>query len=199
VFDLFVAWMSQAPKAAAGGATDLWNAGQENFEEMYKNTWRGAMVEAALHSNRKAFDEIMCQFAQAHPSWFEGEHADLLKAAVEFDLLTRPYAYVNTPLEVGVELEHLTLVETDGQTFIVDAPFDLAAINKCLRTSNELPVELLAPNPSRITIDHARGQIFRMPFKRDEDHHQFCHQFVTEIGNSLPVCALKKSDPVLST
>lgn len=191
VFDRFVEWMEQAGKS---GATDVWNAGKENFEEMYKNTWRGAMVEAALHTHRKAFDQLMCQFAEAHPAWFQGEHANLLHAAVEFDLLSRPFAYVNTPLEIGIELKYLRLIETDGQAFTVESPFDFAAINQCLRTTSELPMELLAPKPSLITVDHDRGQIFRMPFKRDEDHHQFCHQFVTEIGNSLPVCSLKQTD-----
>ena len=194
VFDRFVEWMEVSPK---GGAADLWNEGRQNFEEMYKNTWRGAMVEAALHGHRKAFDAIIAEFAEANAHWFAGEHCDLLKAAVEFDLVTRPYAYANTPLELGVELEYLKLADTEGQTFVVESPFDFAKINRHLRTMSDLPNEAIQPRLSSITVDHARGQIFRMPFKRDEDHHQFCHQFVTEIGNSLPVCSIRQGEPAV--
>jgi len=195
VFDRFVEWMEDAPK---NGAVNLWNEGRENFEEMYKNTWRGAMVEAALHGHRKEFDQIVKQFAEANPRWFEGERSHLLNSAVEFDLLTRPYAYANTPPGVGVDLEFLKILEVDEFKFVVESPFDFAAINHSLRTAGEFPPELLAPKTSIVTIDHARGQIFRMPHKRVEDHHQFCHQFVTEIGNSLPVCEVCQGEQASS-
>lgn len=191
VFDKFLKWMEEAP---SNQASKIWNDGKDNFEEMYKNTWRGAMVEAALHGHRKDFDQMAQQFSIHNESWFEGDHTHLIQAAIEFDLLTRPYAYANTPVEVTIELNHLTVEEIAGQKLVIHSPFNFAKISQSLRTSNSLPPENLEPSPSTIVIDHARGQIFRMPFKRDEDHHQFCHQFVTEIGNSLPTCELQRTD-----
>ena len=79
----------------------------------------------------------------------------------------------------------------------------IAALTICgLLVIEEAGVAFMIPpnalsEPTEITIDHRRGQIFRMPYKRDEDHFQFCHQFVTEIGNNLPIWNTAPTDSVV--
>ena len=166
---------------------DLWHRGRRNFEEMYKDTWRGALVESALHSARKDFDEMLLQFAEVSTDLFGGEHADLLRASIEFDILSRPFAYANTPTDVEVDLRSLEIVEKDDHAMLVNCPYDFPLISQELATQGTIDVTKLNRQPRKIRIDHKRGQIFRMPYRRDEDHHHFCHQFVTEIVNHIPV------------
>lgn len=184
LFDRFVAWMADAE---SNRVVDLWHRGQGNFEEMYKFTWRGAVVESVLHSGRSDFDAMMMQFANSMSDLFSGDHQALLEASVEFDILSRPYAYANTPFAHGAELRHIEVIEESGRERTVRAPFNFVEIHRQLASRGCVSDELLQPEAVEIAIDHRRGQIFRMPYRRDEDHFQFCHQFVTEIGNNLPL------------
>jgi hypothetical protein len=184
LFDHFVVWIGSAKE---NPLVEVWRRGSDNIEDMYKNTWRGAVVEAALHTSRLEFDRMLASFAESLLENVGPEHADLIQAAVEFDILSRPYAYANTPFKIGNTLSRLQFAEESKRSHVVDSPYDFPQIAAALSQGDDLHLSDVEPRPTRIQIDHARGQIFRMPYKRAEDHHQFCHQFVTEIGNSLPL------------
>ena len=184
IFDRFIGSMETA---SINPIVDLWKQGGQNFEDMYKYTWRGAVVESVLHGNRTEFDVMLTQFVSSISELIDDEYSDLLSAAVEFDILNRPYAFANTPVEIGIDPTYLKIVDQGDRTLTVNSPFNFPAISEKLVTLGSVDRSTLQPDPVQIRLDHKRGQIFRMPYRRDEDHHQFCHQFVAEIGNHLPV------------
>ena len=130
---------------------------------------------------------MLTQFVSSISELIDDEYSDLLSAAVEFDILNRPYAFANTPVEIGIDPTYLKIVDQGDRTLTVNSPFNFPAISEKLVTLGSVDRSTLQPDPVQIRLDHKRGQIFRMPYRRDEDHHQFCHQFVAEIGNHLPV------------
>src|SRR5207249_3412853 len=87
-------------------------------------SWPGHLVEAALHLRRE-FDETLRQFVHAHDELFGGAHAELLAAAVDFDLLARPYVYRNTSLSLNTKPEVLEIIEVRPRGWLVESPYDI--------------------------------------------------------------------------
>ncbi len=183
MFDRFVAWMQTA---ANNGITDLWREGETSFESMYKFTWRGAIVEAAMHRCRTEFNNMLLNFAAESVIWTESRFAELIRAAVEFDILARPYAYANTPTDYAVELEAVSVSDSSDRSYHVSLPFDIPRIVQHIEKTGSLEGKVGTASTTILSIDHRKRQFLRMPNKHDTDHHQFCHKFVTEIGNYLP-------------
>jgi radical SAM superfamily enzyme YgiQ (UPF0313 family) len=186
LFDEFVAFMN----GSSGGdaITKLWHHGAARLEELIKFDWLGEIAYACLHSQRRDFDLLLQAFLAAHPDWRPAEHARLLGAAFEFDLLNRPYPYLHTPFEVGVPLGHLSVHERQRGIWVVDSPFDFPAIIAAAKTRDGLDPTDLAARPTRITINHRCRQVFQLPGKSAREIHWHMHQTVREIGHFEPAC-----------
>jgi hypothetical protein len=90
VLDEFVAWMRTVQ---GNRIADLWHDGEEHFEQTYKYLWRGEFAFAALHRNRHDFNRLLQSFTSEvfdRLTGIDADIADLLHAAVEFDVLGRP-------------------------------------------------------------------------------------------------------------
>jgi hypothetical protein len=182
VVDGFARWIQTAP---GGPVVDRWREGAEHFEHMHHYLWRGGLAHAVLHSDRRDFDRLLSSFVNERAEWLAGTSPatrDLLRAAFEFDLLSRPYVFFQTPLEVGVELEMLRVVERKRGLWTVESPCDFPALIRDLRTRGRLEVPA-RPEPCAITIDHRKGQVFRLPEKSEDEHHWHCHEIVREVGH----------------
>jgi hypothetical protein len=182
VLDAFAAFIQAAP---AGPVADHWREGQRHFEQMYRWLWRGALAERVLHTHRADFDALLQSFVRGHPEWFAGGppgRERLFRAALEFDLLSRPYVFVQTPLDVAADLRELRVVARDRHTWTVESPFDFPAVIRALRLGEGLPDGLPAGR-FEIRIDHREGQVFRMPAKSAEEHLWHCHEIAREISH----------------
>lgn len=186
VFDRFTTWM-QAQSSSP--VVQLWRRGQRHFEDMIKYSWRGAMVEAALHDMRGECDALFFAFGAMLREAFVGHgepwQVDLLAAVTEADLLARPYMYVNTPCGCATPLERLHIDEVTTSGYRVESPYDFARITRAIEHGEPLDSDALHAGRFRQQIDHSRGLIFRMPNKPDDDHRLYAFQFHREIGNHL--------------
>jgi radical SAM superfamily enzyme YgiQ (UPF0313 family) len=181
VVDAFWRWLPAAPD---GPVVRRWREGCEQFEQLGHHRWRGALVHAVLHADRLDFDRLLSSFVMERAEWLAGTSPaarSLLRAAFEFDLVSRPYVFFQTPLEVGVELEALRVVERKRGLWTVESPFDFPAAIRELRTRGGLSAPP-RPEPCAITIDHRKGQVFRMPKSADE-HYWHCYEIAREIGH----------------
>lgn len=177
----FADWMD---RGADDPVSALWQDGKVRFEKMSKNTWRGAVGYAALHTHREAFDQLLTGFADHHPEWFgqPGPNGELLRAALEFDLLSRPYLYLQTPLAVHVDLTRLAIVGRRRSLWVVASPYDFAAMLPLLRGGRPLPPALIEPAPVTLAIDHRLGLSFHRPDHPEIQYHWSCYQSVLEVG-----------------
>ena len=169
VLDDFVTWMKTASR---NHIVDLWRDGEEHFEQTYKYPWRGAMAIDVLHRHRQDFDVLLESFTSDlldRVTGVHGNHADLVRAAVEFDLLARPYVYVQTPMKLGVALKQLRISEQRRGIFTIESPFDFAAIVGAVKNNGEINARLLEKGKFEITIDHRPGQVL-LPSTRSEEH-----------------------------
>ena len=113
---------------------------------------------------RTEFDEFLLRFLAGNPDLFGGPFADTM-AAVEFDMLTRPYVYRNTPLS---STSHLRRLLQEGE-----------------RTAPLM-------EPAVIAIDHEPGQIYRIVRRTQKEYSDECRLFVLEMaitirpGGTLP-------------
>jgi hypothetical protein len=180
--DAFAGWIQNAP---GGPVADHWRGGEQHFEHMYRWLWRGALAEKVLHSDRADFDRLLDSFVRERADWFasgSSERNALLRAAFDFDLLSRPYVFFQTPPELGVELEVLRLAGRSRHVWTVESPFDFPALIQGLRVGRGQEVP---PRPGRfeIIVDHRPGQVFRLPAKAEDEHLWHCHEIVREIAH----------------
>ncbi len=168
LLDEFVAWMRTA---SGNHIVDLWRDGEEHFEQTNKYVWRGSLAFAVLHRNRQDFDRLLQSFmseqlerlTRAH-----GDQADLVQAAVECDLLTRPYVYVQTPMESDMDLKQLQIREQRRGIFVIESPFDFPAMAGALKAGGEISARHWQRGRFETTIDHRPGQAL-LPSARPEE------------------------------
>ena len=169
VLDDFVIWMKTASR---NHIVELWRDGEEHFEQTYKYPWRGAMALDVLHRHRQDFDVLLESFTSdlfERVTGAHGNHADLVRGAVEFDLLARPYVYVQTPMKLGAELKQLQISEQRRGIFKVESPFDFPAILDAVKNKGEVSARLLEKGRFEITIDHRVGQVLLPSTRSEED------------------------------
>ena len=184
VLDAYSSWMSARTD---GPIADMWQDARAHSERTHRYIWRGNLAYAVLHLARRDVDEQLATFVGEHPEWVSGGnggHHDIVRAALEFDLLSRPCLFVQTPLDVGIELEQLRVVERKRSVLTVDSPFDFPRMVRELRTTNQLSPESLCPGLYRFTIDHRKGLVFRIPSRTEEEHAWYCYLLSREIGNT---------------
>ena len=179
---------------AEGPIAELWREQLACFEDMVTYTWRGILADATLNHARTSFDALLVEFTERHPEWFSGEHGDLLRASVEWDLVCRPYAFLQTKCELGAATSRIELVEAKQRLYRVLAPFDLAGIAAALRTGGELTAELLAPRETPIRVDHKQAQLFMLPTRSEDEHLWMCTQAVQEVARIEPRCSVESAE-----
>ncbi len=222
VFDAFVDFMNAGADAvvrtgatvadeAAGAERDsapsasdtadtliMWREGRDRFEQMISYVWRGALAYSALHSARGDFDKLLCDFVRAQwPRWtttLDQEQQRLLRAAFEFDLLSRPFPYVQTPFEVEEPLTELQLRKRRRGEWTVLSAFDVPALLEAIRTGQDAAPHMQAQEVM-ITINHRPQQVYKLPAKDEEEHHWHMHQAIREIGNLEPAVTTQALHP----
>ncbi len=186
VFDAFGRWVSAS---GTGPVAELCGDLLERFEDLAKYSVRGLLVDAALVAHRKEFDRLLVEFVAAHPAWTGGEHGALIREALEYDLLTRPYVFLQTPFELGVETEHVETVETQPRLRRVRASYDFPRLVGALRVGAPLDPADLVPGSHALRIDHKRFQLFQLPRKTEEEYRWQCMLAVQEIARIEPTCS----------
>ena len=196
IFERFVAFMD-ASKGTQLSRT--WHLGRKKIDEIYSTlSWPGHLVEAALH-HRGEFDRALRQFLAENDDIFGGNHSDLVATAFEFDLMTRPYAYSNTRIGVDEPLEHIKILEQTSHGWLIEMPQDIPALAEAFRHGEDPSLD---PNPTRIRINHKRGQFYRMPNRSQKEYWDECRMFALEMGNHYPTWEALSSDglrPVTKT
>ncbi|MEM9385250.1 MAG: radical SAM protein [Pseudomonadota bacterium] len=197
VFDDFVAFMDARCAALEGGAGEkgdavvrLWQDGRGRFEQMISYVWRGAIAYAALHSARADFDKLLEAFVDAHWSDWTADlgedDRELLRSAFEFDLLSRPFPFLQTRFELGVSCTALKVARKRRGHWVAQSDFDLPRIVNAFRARGEASAEDLLRAPRDISINHRPRQVSQLPAKQEEEHHWHMHQAIREIGNLEP-------------
>ena len=182
--DAFVRFLDRA--AGGGPIVDLWHQGRERFQELVKFIWRGVVADAALHSARASFDALLADFGA---QWIEAApegHRDLLAASIEFDLLHRPYVFLQTPFRVDGPGEHGGATPLRRHVARVESPYDFPRIVDRLRRGEDPSSDDLARGAFRFTLDHRTRLVFRLPSKTEPEHQWHTHQMVRGIAGVEP-------------
>jgi hypothetical protein len=189
IFERFKAWMDDAPGPELAR---VWRMGRQKVDEIYSTlSWPGHLIDAALVNLRAEFDDTLRRFVAANPDIFAGDHAELMAAAIELDLLARPYVYANTELTPPVGLRALKVVEERARGWVVESPYDIGA--EITRLKNGPPFRP-RKEPTRILIDHDRGQVYRMPRRIQKEYWDECRMYAIEMGNHYPTWTTMAAD-----
>jgi hypothetical protein len=182
--DAFVGWMAKEREDCISSA---WRTGVGQFEELNRYAWRGFLVHAVLHEHRALFDNLLWQFYREalRPRAADSEYRQLIDAAVEFDVLSRPYLFIQTPLSADVPLVEIAVRERRRSRWIIDSPYDFPSMLRAIRTGGGMR-DFLERRPVRIAIDHGAGLIFRLASKSEEEHYEHCFQAMRGMGNFAP-------------
>ncbi len=185
LFDAFVEWMAAERDDPISSA---WTEGGRQFEEMNKWAWRGFLVHAIFHEHRAVFDELLGQFYQEclRPRAESSGHRELADAAFEFDILSRPYLFVQTPMTAGIPLLETVIRERRRCQWLVTTQYDFPAMIEAFRTDERPFEDCLERGPRQIEIDHSAGLIFRLASKVDQEHYWHCTQVMRGMGNFEP-------------
>ena len=193
VCEAFAAWMN----GSSGNAiTELWQRGQREPDQLLQYIWRGIVGDAVLHSHRKDFDRMLAEFTAGRTEWYEQagpERAPVVRAAVEFDILNRPYPFVQTPLETGIEPQLISIKSQRRGTWVIESPFDLASFVEKIRHGQTADEGEPAARRVEVTIDHRPGQVFRMTGRSDEDFHWHLYRIMRGMRNTEARYAVSQS------
>ncbi|MBI1381254.1 MAG: radical SAM protein [Planctomycetaceae bacterium] len=175
---------------AQGHIAKLWKERMAAFEDMSKYVWRGMLASAVLHSHRKEFDRLLCDFVGRQTDWLSHPNAAPLQAAKEYDLLTRPYVFLQTKCELGVDLEHTELLPSRPRVWHAVLAWDFPTVVESLRAGRGLEETDLAQARHPRRIDHRTNQIFLLPTRSPEEHNWLCTLAVQELARIEPITAL---------
>ena len=131
---------------------------------------------------RTEFDEILVRFLAGNPDLFGGPFAETILAAVEFDMLTRPYVYRNTLLSSMRCLRRLRVPEKRHRGWLIECPYDIPREAALLREGKRTAPLM---EPIVIAIDHERGQMYPMVRRTQKEYWDECRPFILE-GNQYP-------------
>jgi radical SAM superfamily enzyme YgiQ (UPF0313 family) len=191
VFDAFLTWMGEQMEQGEFSKYDMleyWRVGHREFEKNIQYTWRGGLVYRTLHLLRAEFDQLLRAFMVSDA--FLGkcrshDHADLVGAAFELDLLSRPYVYMQTSFEISGPLHYLEASRARRLTWSVRAYYDFPTIVEKLRTGVTLTSTDLRRQEVEFHIAHQNRQTLFMP-KTEAEQHWHCHQVMREMGTIEP-------------
>ena len=131
---------------------------------------------------RTEFDEFLLRFLAGNPDLFGGPFADTILAAVEFDMLTRPYVHRNTLLSSMRRLRRLRVPEKRHRGWLIECPYDIPREAALLRERKRTAPLM---EPIVIAIDHERGQMYPMVRRTQKECWDECRPFILE-GNQYP-------------
>ncbi|MEA2897874.1 MAG: hypothetical protein QOJ84_3489 [Bradyrhizobium sp.] len=189
IFERFQQWMDKSSKTEL---SRVWRMGRQKVDEIYSTlSWPGHLIDAALVTLRSEFDDTLRRFVQANDDIFGGDHAELISAAVDLDLLARPYVYANTPLGLGVKLEVMKIVEERTRGWLVESPYDIEHEIARLQTASPSDTPR---GDTLIAIEHNRGQMYRMPRRIQKEYWDESRMFAIEMGNHYPTWATVSHD-----
>lgn len=192
VLSRFVQYMETA---AEGPLAKVWKERMAAFEDMSKYVWRGMLANTVLHGYRKEFDRLLCDFVARQTDWLAGPKAALVHAAKEYDLLTRPYVFLQTKCELGVELEHTELLPSRSRIWDAVLVWDFPTMVESLRAGRTLSDADLVPGRHPRRIDHRTNQLFLLPTRTPEEHNWLCTHAVQELARIEPITsALPQSE-----
>lgn len=186
--DAFARWLVTQ---ASGPLADEWRVLLEGFEQMAGYLWRGTSAEAVLAERRQDFDRLLVAFVASQPHWTEHEHGDLIRAALEHDLLCRPYFFLQTPFELGVELETLQVLEARPRLWRVRCAWPLPRLLDDLRAGRGLDSGDLRPGEHELVIDHRGLQLFVPPSRPRAERLWVSTQAIQEVVRFEPRCAVE--------
>ncbi|MFY9822102.1 MAG: radical SAM protein [Thermoanaerobaculia bacterium] len=193
IFERFRAWMDESSGTELARA---WHMGRQKVDEIYSTlSWPGHLVESVLH-NRSEFDATLRSFVRANDDLFGGPQAELIAAAVDFDLLARPYVYRNSVLPERIELEVLKIVEVRRRGWLARSPYDIPQIVAELRSGAPLDT---TRKETVILFEHDRGQTYRMPGRTQKEYWDECRMFALEMGNHYPTWRVMPQDGLEAT
>jgi radical SAM superfamily enzyme YgiQ (UPF0313 family) len=188
IFERFLAFMDASKGTHL---SRIWHLGRKKIDEIYSTlSWPGHLVEAALHY-REEFDEALHRFFADNADVFGARHKDLITVAFEFDLMTRPYAYSNTRIGIERKPERMQVLQPRSHGWLIESPYNIPALVEALRHGEE---PSLVEAPTRIEINHKRGQVYRMPNRTQKEYWDECRMFALEMGNHYPTWDIVSAD-----
>ncbi|MEM9385251.1 MAG: radical SAM protein [Pseudomonadota bacterium] len=179
VADAFVEWMEGRSDSDEEGLFGLWQLGKRQPERVLQYIWKGVLADAALHAHREQLDRSLRDFLLSQRPWLaRPEDRKQIVAALEFDLLSRPYPFLQTALTLGVEPEQIAISKRRRGIWEVTSPYDFPAFIDALRGVDEGGephgtahlLEALSAGPVELRIDHRRGLAFRKERSSDDIH-----------------------------
>lgn len=188
VLEAFARWMDAD---ARGPLAELWRERLTCFEELGKMNAPGILADAVLHGRREEFDRLLADFVASQPAWSAHAHGELVRAALDWDLLCRPYVFVQTALQLGVELQQVQLLERRSRSWHVRSPFDLPRLIEGLRVGRRPQAAELERGEWLVRIDHRCNQLFLLSTHTQDEHHWLCTLAVQEIARIEPRCTVE--------
>ncbi len=180
VLERWSKWMDGLPNSEL---FRIWNMLRTKVDEIYSTlSWPGNIVDAVLNE-RAEFDAALNDFIDANQDIFGGQHRDVIQAAYEFDRLTRPYVYQNTPMDPEPNLAQLRILESRKKGWMVECPFDIPRVASHMRAGGAGDIK---PESVVFEIDHGRPKVFKMRNRTQKEYWDECRMFAIEIGNQYP-------------
>src|SRR6185437_16342668 len=104
-----------------------------------------------LHEHRGVFDQLVGQFYQEvlRPLASSSAYCQLADAALEFDVFSRPYLFIQTPLSADIPLVESAIQERRRSRWTIDAPYDFPSMVQAIRTGGGIS-DFLERRPVRI-------------------------------------------------
>lgn len=139
----------------------------------------GLHIHNVLHEHRKVFTRQLSEFVSSQPWWTDPK----VRVLFEFDLLSRPYIYSNTPLEDHRnQLEQVCLIDSESRRYTVAVP---SAWHESL--AEAFKMELAGSAGDRFQVDHKRLQYPYMATQGIEHNANYCFGMIEKVQNIVPV------------
>jgi len=187
VLDAFCDWMRGRD---GDPVAELWEEGRVRFLEMAHTIWPGRVAHTLLHAQRQAYDARLADFVTAHlDAWTAGAPpgaARRVRAALDYDLLTRPFLYLNAEQTPGVELAVLEVRARRRMTWSVRSPYDFPRLVRAVATGEPLPEEAWLAGSFDLEIDHRTRQTLPPSGWGPEEFHWNGSMASREIGQYEP-------------
>ena len=138
----------------------------------------GLIIHTVLHEYRAAFTRQLVEFASAQPWWADSAARMLF----EIDLLSRPYVYSNTPLEVyDYPFEAAQLLAAEQRRYTVRIPS--ARRESFAATVGLEPGDMIGDT---FDVDHKRLQYTYMAMQSTDHNSNYCFAMIEKIQNIIP-------------
>jgi len=143
----------------------------------------GHHIHNVLHEHRSVFGRQLDDFVRSQPWWDETG----ARAAFEFDVVSRPYIYSNTPLDrLDGPFEFLRVLRRDGRKIGISVDERVKALDV------GHPVVDGQPAGTSFSIDHKQMQYPYMATQSIEHNANYCHGMIEKVENISPVWTVEQ-------